>query len=274
MHHASIPGVWTDDIGKIRLAHSEGARLDGYMGHGIYGLSGSDGFFVGFFAGYAKFFPDFLEFSGTQLTWVASRKGNHKALAFLLKAGAPVFGKNSEGNSALDIAHEYDHSQCASLLYPYFRDEHFLFPVGTHVKHETHGVGEVVEHMADGRTRVRFANGEEHRYSNRKHTHWMIKITPKHETIRTDWSSTIRRAALQTAFVNHDKKINTDPYHENTQLSFQSLAACVPTKSTCTETSVLNQFGPKEPQKCHSVTCMVCRPDVAVQSLLSALGQM
>ena len=42
----------------------------------------------------------------------------------------------------------------------------FAFPVGARVRHETHGAGTVVEHMGDGRTRIKFANGEEHRYKS------------------------------------------------------------------------------------------------------------
>merc|ERR1712167_328239 len=37
-------------------------------------------------------------------------------------------------------------------------------PEGTLVRHQTRGEGEVVECMDDGRTKVRYENGEEHRY--------------------------------------------------------------------------------------------------------------
>ena len=44
-------------------------------------------------------------------------------------------------------------------------DRRFLFQLGARVKHRTRGPGEVVELMADGRTRVRFdRTGEHHRY--------------------------------------------------------------------------------------------------------------
>ena len=37
-------------------------------------------------------------------------------------------------------------------------------PVGSRVRHADRGEGTVVEHMADGRTRVEFDSGESHRY--------------------------------------------------------------------------------------------------------------
>jgi len=40
----------------------------------------------------------------------------------------------------------------------------YRFAVGTAVRHTKHGVGKVVELMVDGRTRVLFDNGKEHRY--------------------------------------------------------------------------------------------------------------
>jgi uncharacterized protein (UPF0216 family) len=39
-----------------------------------------------------------------------------------------------------------------------------VFQVGTRVKHPTHGAGVVAELMEDGRTRIVFDEGEEHRY--------------------------------------------------------------------------------------------------------------
>jgi len=37
------------------------------------------------------------------------------------------------------------------------------YPLGARVKHSKHGVGTVVDHMMDSRTRVRFDAGSEHR---------------------------------------------------------------------------------------------------------------
>jgi len=42
--------------------------------------------------------------------------------------------------------------------------KYFKYAVGDRVMHGTRGVGTVAEHMDDGRTMVRFDNGEEHRY--------------------------------------------------------------------------------------------------------------
>ena len=42
----------------------------------------------------------------------------------------------------------------------------FPFAVGARVSHDKHGIGIVTEHMSDGRTRVTFDNGEEHRYKH------------------------------------------------------------------------------------------------------------
>ena len=36
--------------------------------------------------------------------------------------------------------------------------------VGTRVSHPTRGIGSVTEHMEDGRVRVKFDDGDEHRY--------------------------------------------------------------------------------------------------------------
>ncbi len=38
------------------------------------------------------------------------------------------------------------------------------YKVGTTVKHITRGLGKVVDLLPDGRVRVHFANGEDHRY--------------------------------------------------------------------------------------------------------------
>ena len=40
----------------------------------------------------------------------------------------------------------------------------FLFALGARVSHPQRGPGEVVEHLSDGRTRIRFDAGDEHRY--------------------------------------------------------------------------------------------------------------
>ncbi len=36
--------------------------------------------------------------------------------------------------------------------------------VGTRISHPTRGIGSVTEHMEDGRVRVKFDDGDEHRY--------------------------------------------------------------------------------------------------------------
>ena len=46
-------------------------------------------------------------------------------------------------------------------------DADFKFAVGARVKHSIRGVGTVTEHMEDGRTRIVFDSGEEHRYAER-----------------------------------------------------------------------------------------------------------
>ena len=38
------------------------------------------------------------------------------------------------------------------------------FALGSRISHPTRGLGTVTEHMADGRTKVKFAAGDEHRY--------------------------------------------------------------------------------------------------------------
>ena len=42
---------------------------------------------------------------------------------------------------------------------------YYRFQVGTCIRHETHGTGKVLELMVDGRTRVLFDSGSEHRYT-------------------------------------------------------------------------------------------------------------
>jgi len=42
--------------------------------------------------------------------------------------------------------------------------KYFKFAVGDRVRHGLRGIGTVTEHMADGRTRVLFDSGEEHKY--------------------------------------------------------------------------------------------------------------
>ena len=46
-------------------------------------------------------------------------------------------------------------------------EAHFKFAVGARVQHAQRGAGTVTEHMEDGRTRIAFDSGEEHRYAER-----------------------------------------------------------------------------------------------------------
>ena len=55
----------------------------------------------------------------------------------------------------------------------------FEFAVGTRVRHVTRGTGVVTEHMQDGRTRVQFDTGEEHRYKPSSISKLSLADTPQ-----------------------------------------------------------------------------------------------
>ena len=50
--------------------------------------------------------------------------------------------------------------------------------VGTAVSHEKHGTGKVLELMVDGRTRVLFDSGNEHRYTPASVAELTLALTP------------------------------------------------------------------------------------------------
>ena len=50
--------------------------------------------------------------------------------------------------------------------------------MGTCIRHETHGTGKVLELMVDGRTRVLFDSGSEHRYTPASVAELTLTLTP------------------------------------------------------------------------------------------------
>ena len=63
----------------------------------------------------------------------------------------------------------------------------FPFAVGTRVRHVTRGAGTVSDHMADGRTRVAFDNGQVHRYQPQS-THKLEALDARREARPAVWS--------------------------------------------------------------------------------------
>ena len=85
-------------------------------------------------------------------------------------------------------------------------EPHVNLADGTRVRHFKHGAGTVTQHMEDGRTRVTFDSGEEHRYEE-KSIHKLVPEAPS----RTSSSGTTSRFATSEASENSKESTRTCP---------------------------------------------------------------
>ena len=72
--------------------------------------------------------------------------------------------------------------------------------VGTAVSHEKHGTGKVLELMVDGRTRVLFDSGNEHRYTPASVAELILALTPTPTLPRYEPTSMAKLYLLLTAY--------------------------------------------------------------------------